>query len=498
MKGNLIYTLLAAAVLFLVVVPLGTSVFLFGFIHGDSPCILCWAQRLGMALVALIGLFILRYGPRPRYVGLGVLVSSYGVFMAIRHSSLHLARDIGQGFAIEMLGAHTYVWSFVVFWVCLVVMALMLLAVPAEDMQPQPPRRLRGMGRVALVGFVIVIGGTIVQAFASTGPPPYVGQADPVRFSFNPRYWVWSLDEYSAAPISMRGRWAIEKPDQATVDPAPASVPWTTLPTLAVVERRTLDLGLRGAPAGLAYDAGTDRFLLVTDDGIYLTDGALRQVVRHTVVDPLFAVDLGRFSGAAFLDDGQVVAVSENKSYVILRESESADAVRNFRYFLESPTAFDEVSRSRFSTIRARMMYVMSAAVDRATRSIVTITVPSSRNRRWVISRFDLADMTLSEEFVPRVDPTAGLSVEGGGDPLEELYVTAATIEDGRLYALSAARSTLLTIDLSSRSVAAAHTIPGLARPTGLAVKDGRFHIVSADGSVTIVGRSGALGPGHP
>jgi disulfide bond formation protein DsbB len=108
MKGSLIYTLLAAAVLFLVVVPLGTSVFLFGFIHGDSPCILCWAQRLGMALVALIGLFILRYGPRPRYVGLGVLVSSYGVFMAIRHSSLHLARDVGQGFAIEMFGAHTY------------------------------------------------------------------------------------------------------------------------------------------------------------------------------------------------------------------------------------------------------------------------------------------------------------------------------------------------------------------------------------------------------
>src|SRR5512134_3716644 len=102
-----VYTLLAAAVLFLVLGPLGTSVFVLGFVHGDSPCILCWAQRIGMALVALVGLFILRYGPRPRYVGLGVLIGTYGVFMALRHSSLHLARDIGQGFAVEILGAHT-------------------------------------------------------------------------------------------------------------------------------------------------------------------------------------------------------------------------------------------------------------------------------------------------------------------------------------------------------------------------------------------------------
>ena len=74
MSRSPLYTVLAAAVLFLILVPLGTSVFILGFIHGDSPCILCWAQRIGMSLVALIGLFILRYGPKPTYVGLGVLV----------------------------------------------------------------------------------------------------------------------------------------------------------------------------------------------------------------------------------------------------------------------------------------------------------------------------------------------------------------------------------------------------------------------------------------
>lgn len=491
MTRSPLYTILAAAVLFLILVPLGTSVFVLGFIHGDTPCILCWAQRIGMSLVALIGLFVLRYGPKPKYVGLDVLVSAWGVFMAVRHSSLHLARDVGQGFAVSMLGAHTYIWSFAVFWVCIVVMAVMLMKVPVEDLQPAPPRTLRGIDRFAFVAFLLVTAGTIVQAFASTGPPPFVGQSDPLRFSFNPRHWVWSMEEFSSAPISLRGRWAIDLPDVTGVDPSPANAPLPNLPQLAVAQRRTLDLGLQGTPTDLAYDAATDRFLLTTQHGVYLADGALQKVVRHTVVDPLFAVDLGRFAGAAFLDNGRFLAVTENKSYVILRESDKGDIDRNYRYFLESFDAFDEVSRSRFATLRAKMMYVMSAAADPATHSIVTITVPNAKTSRWVVSRFDAADMMLSEEFVPKLDPALGAAPRGGPNPLDAFYVTAATIAGGRLYALSAAHSTLLTIDLASHAIVAAHTIPGLAQPTGLALKDGRFLIVSRDGTLTIVDAPG-------
>lgn len=487
MTRSPLYTALAAAVLFLILVPLGTSVFILGFIHGDSPCILCWAQRIGMALVALIGLFILRYGPKPRYVGLGVLVGAYGVFMAIRHSSLHLARDIGQGFAIEMLGAHTYVWSFAVFWVCILVMAVMLMKVPVEDLQGTSQRPLRAIDRVAIIAFLCVTAGTILQAFASTGPPPYVGQSDPVRFSFNPRHWVWSLEEFSMAPITLRGRWAVDRPDVTKPDPSAASAPLQNLPQLAIAERRTLNAGLNGTPTGLAYDAGSNRFLLTTEHGVYLLDGGLQNVVRYTIVDPLFAVDLRNFAGAAFLDQGRIMAVTENKSYVILRESASPDPDRNFRNFLESAGAFDEVSRSRFATVRARMMYVMSAASDPDMKSITLVTVPNVKSRRWVVSRFDAADMMLSEEFVPKLDPALGPPAQGRSSPLEAYYVTAATIAGGRLYALSAAHSTLLTIDLASRSVIAAHTIPGLAQPTGMAFKDGRLTIVSRDGTVTIV-----------
>lgn len=467
-----VYSALAAAVLFLVLVPLGTSVFVLGFIEGDSPCILCWAQRIGMALIALIGLFILRYGPRPRYLGLAFLVAAYGAYMGLRHSSLHLVRDIGQGFAVSMLGAHTYVWSYVVFMVCIIVMAVLLMNVPPRDFQADStPADFSAAGRASVLAFLVVTAGTIVQAFASTGPPPYFGQGDPVRFSFNPRHWVWSFAEAEGA-ASIRGRWAVDEPDVAAVDPSPATAPLPGLQPLAIVEQRQLTLPLRGTPTDLAYDAATDRFLLTTQNGVYLTDGALSSIAKYTVVDPLFSVDLGPFCGAGFVDSQTVLAVTQNKSFVKLKESGTANPEANYRFFLESPAAFDEVARSRFATIRARLMYVMAAAVDPATHDVYTVTVPNVKSKRWVVSRFDGGDMQLSAEFMPKQDG---------------VYVTAATIAGGRMYALSAAHSMLLTLDLASGTITGARTIPGLSQPTGIAIKGGTFYIVSRSGALTIV-----------
>jgi DNA-binding beta-propeller fold protein YncE len=68
------------------------------------------------------------------------------------------------------------------------------------------------------------------------------------------------------------------------------------------------------------------------------------------------------------------------------------------------------------------------------------------------------------------------------------LYVTAATFSDGRLYALSAAHGTLLTIDPASRTVTGAHAI-AVSQPTGMAFKGEEAYIVSADGSLTVFQR---------
>ncbi len=485
MQRQWVYTVLAAAVLALAVVPIGTAVFVLGFVYGDSPCVMCWEQRIAMALIALIGLFVLRYGPRPRYVGLSILVAGYGAFMSLRHTAMHAARDIGQGFSLEILGAHTYTWALFIFWAASALMGALLMAVRERD-AGGVIRTLRPLERLAAIVFLVVMAANLVQAFASTGPPPFMGQGDPVRFSFNPGHWVWSLEEYSPAPVSLRGRWSASKPDASKVDAEPSHGPLAGAAPLQVVGRRELALPLQGTPTGLDYAAASDRFLLTTGQGIYVTDGTLGRVVRHTVVDAGYSVDLARFAGAAFLDGRAVIAVSENKSYVVLREKDGADAAANFRYFRESFDQFEEVRRGRFGTVRARMMYVMSAAYDPARQSIYTVTVSNERNRGLVVSRFDRRDLTLSEEFVLRLSPDAAVQLKGKRT-LDELYVTAAAVRDGRLYALSAAYSTLLEIDLESRAIVAAATIPGLSRPSGLAFKGAELWVVTEEGHLLTV-----------
>ncbi len=495
-RRDFLFTAVALAVLFLIVVPVGTAVFWLGFVRGDSPCVMCWEQRIGMILISLIGLFVLRFGPRPKYIGMAVLIGAWGVFMGLRHTGMHAARDIGQGFSAEILGAHTYTWSLLIFWVCVMVVGALLLMVRGEHLEAAP-RTLRGIERLAGGAFVVVVAANIVQAFASTGPPPFMGQSDPVRFAFSPRHWHWSLEEWRPSRISLRGRWAIDKPDLSTVVGDPAPGPLANLSPLAVKERKPLQLALDGPPTDLAYDPATDQFLLTTARGVYLADGTLGRVNRYTIIDAGFAVDIGNIAGTAFLDDSTVIAVGENKSYVVLRTNGRDSAGANFRYFLESRDRFDEVSRSRFGTVRARLLYIMSAAYEATTNSVYTVTVPNNRVKRLVVSRFDRRDLTLSEEFVPSLSTESGLTL-APGRALDELVVTGAAIAGGQLFALSAAHGTLLTIDLGRRQVVAAHAIPGLTRPTGIAIKGGDLHIVDDAGMLTVVARPPVRGDSLP
>jgi disulfide bond formation protein DsbB len=486
-KHDGLFTLLTLAILFLTIVPVGAAVFWLGFARGDSPCVMCWEQRIGMILISLTGLFILRFGPQPKYIGMAVLIAAWGIFMGMRHTGMHAARDIGQGFSAEIFGAHTYTWALFTYWVCVLVMGSLMLMVRGEHFT-SGPRTLRGVERFAAGAFLVVVGANIVQAFASTGPPPFMGQSDPIRFSFNPANWHWSLEEWNPSRVSLRGRWAVDTPDLATVVGDPAAGPLVNLPPLAVKERRPLTLVLDGSPTDLAYDAETNQFLLTTAKGIYLTDSTLGRVNRYTIIDAGYSVDIGRIAGTAFLDAGAVIAVGENKSYVILRPNDRASADSNFRYFLKSRDRFDEVARSRFGTVRARMLYIMSAAYDATSNAVYTVTVPNNRAKRLVVSRFDRRDLTLSEEYSPPLAPESGLTLAPKRS-LDELAVTGAAVADGRLFALSAAYGTLLTIDLGKRQVVDARAIPGLTRPTGIAIKGRDLYIVDDAGMLTVVAR---------
>jgi disulfide bond formation protein DsbB len=90
--------------------------------------------------------------------------------------------------------------------------------------------------------------------------------------------------------------------------------------------------------------------------------------------------------------------------------------------------------------------------------------------------------MTLSEEFLPSLG--AGLTLAGEDRSLDELYVTGAAFAEGRLWALSAAYSTLLAIDPATGRVVAAAGLEGLRRPVGLAVRGREFIVLDEDRQV--------------
>jgi hypothetical protein len=479
---------LAWVVIVLIAVPVGGALAL-GFLHGDSPCILCWSQRTSMVLIALVGLFVVRYGPRPRYLGTAVLLGTWGVFMALRHSALHLARDVGQGFSAPIFGVHTYVWAWVIHWIVLAVIGVLLLLL-REGAVATGVRDLGRVGRVAMGLFLAAVGANAVQAFVSTGPPPFLGQADPIRLSLDPRRWVWMLEELEGR-ISLRGSWTIPQPDPAAADPDPAHGPLADLPSLPVASWERVGVQLDGTLADLAVSAAGEgreaRALAVTDrHGVYLLDSTLSRVVHHVVLDAGYSIDLSPLAGAAFLGDTLAV-LTTNKSYVLLRPDPLADAKREWRHFLATDGGVTELRRSRFATVRARQMYVLALAYDPAADELITVTVPSPRHRRLVVSRFARADFLLASEFVPRLGP--GLAPSGPDRSAAEYVVTGAAVADGLLYAVSAAYSTLLVVDLRHQMVREAYAVPGLEHPVGLAVRGSQLLVAQADGRVAVVER---------
>ena len=478
-------SLLAWIVIVLLAVPVGGALWL-GVAHGESPCILCWAQRTSMVLIALVALFVVRYGPRPRYLGMVVLLGAWGVFMALRHSALHLARDVGQGFSGAILGAHTYTWSWVIHWVVLLVVGALLLLLRGNLVAPDAPgpAHVSRVGRFAMGMLVVIAALNALQAFASTGPPPFIGQGDPIRLSLNPRHWSWSLAELEG-PVSWRGSWTIPRPEPASADPDPAHGPLLNLPVLPVQGWVELGPRLNGELTDFAYAAGeTNRALAVTDHyGVYLLDGTLSRVLSHVVLDKSFSIDLSPLAGAAFLGDTLAV-LSTNKSYVLLRADSTADPEAQWRFFLESAGGLAELRRARFATVRARQQYALALAYDPAANALLTVSVPSPRHRRLVVSRFDRDDLLLSAEFEPRLGEGLTLAPERA---LADYLVTGATVAGEYLYAISAAYSTLLVIDLASKTLGEAHAVPGLVRPVGITVRGAELLVAQADGRIAVL-----------
>ena len=90
--------LIATEVLLILAIPVGIANVVLGYIIGESPCTLCWFERTGMILIGVLGVMVLRYGLRMRYLAAMAFSSFFGLYMTLRHTSMLLHQDQGQGF----------------------------------------------------------------------------------------------------------------------------------------------------------------------------------------------------------------------------------------------------------------------------------------------------------------------------------------------------------------------------------------------------------------
>ncbi len=110
MQQNRSFTFVMALCAVLVLaIPVGIANLFLGFYMGESPCTLCWWERMGMITFGVLCLLMVRFGPRLRYIGAMFVVAAYGLFMTLRHTSMCAATsEMGYGFGTAMFGAHTY------------------------------------------------------------------------------------------------------------------------------------------------------------------------------------------------------------------------------------------------------------------------------------------------------------------------------------------------------------------------------------------------------
>lgn len=107
------------------------SAVLFGafsvqYFYHETPCPLCFLQRLGMMGVGVGALMNLRFGIQRRHYGISLLSAFFGGFVALRQIFLHVCPGFPK-FGMPFWGLSLYTWSFLVFSLSVLFAAAMMI-----------------------------------------------------------------------------------------------------------------------------------------------------------------------------------------------------------------------------------------------------------------------------------------------------------------------------------------------------------------------------------
>lgn len=494
-KAKTFYDIICWGGLLIVLLPVGIANIVLGYFMGDSPCTLCWGQRQNMAYIGVVALFMVRYGFKPKYLASMLVMAAVGLYMSFRHLGNHAMRDVGQGFGLDVFGIHTQMWAEIVFWCVVMLFGLACFLAPRFDaliaeMRAKPWRPLTTFYKAAFGIVAFIIASNTFQALWSTGLPPNWGQGDPVRFSFNPKYVIWSADGWHGmwGGFNVLGKRDVKDPDFAyapnakklgiTFDNNAQNGPVVLNGELKIAQTRPIE-GINQPINMISQVRG--QYFLASKYNFWVLDDELKPTVSAEI-DPWFSANVLDIVGITPYKDDAFVLMGTNKSLLRARLNPNADDVKGWANFVEGRTQVEAVGglgRARIDTERAKYSYIHSSATDG--RYIFTATVPDNRNHKtFVISKALMADWTLSAEFVPGADLKDGRT-------LGELYVTGMVYEDGKLYAVSKNFNTLLVIDIAAEEVTAAYAIPAeLTDIRGLVKKGNQFEVVDHNKIVTL------------
>ncbi|MGL2534663.1 disulfide bond formation protein B [Helicobacter pylori] len=457
-KETRFYNLFSLAILGILIFPVGLANFYFGYVLQDSPCIFCWALRIKMILIGGVALLVVRFGFKPKYIALLLLMAGSGLYEGFYYTGSHALEDVGQGFALPILGLHTQFWALFVFFSVVVLLAVLLFFAPNTQLFKDYP--LNTLQKSAFYVFFIVVGSNAVQAFFSTGPFPYIGQSSPVRFSWNLKESVWSMENWndfkSPFPRSVLGRRDVGEPLKLSALPKDNDYkhsPLEITKALEIGKKEELFLKLNGAITDLSFNE--DEAILTTENqGLYLVGNDLKTIHSHMVLDSYYRATVGAFVGADFNEDENIVIMGNNKTSVEITPNKNANALKNFPYFLEGADSFDEVERSRLKTSRAKNYYISTAR--RGAKFTYLISAPNKRYKDLIIISMLNSDKQVHGEFLLELG-NAKLKEKR---KLGELVISALALKDNQLYAFSKEFNTLLVIDPTKEEILEVYGLP--------------------------------------
>lgn len=518
---------MTTAVFIILVVPVGMANIYLGFVKGESPCLLCGHERLGMVIVGVLGLFMVRYGVKIKYIVAVLITGFWFLYEGLRHVGISGQGDIGQGFGEAMFGFHTYTWAVVVYWIVILAMALMMLfirknnALGKELLETDVKiKNFSAYGKAVLVLSTFIVFTNVVQFFITNGPPPFGGRGSPAatRFTWDisqaskfwdPLHWhenfrpgKWSLFGFKTGPTPWIAG-ANEKEDKNfPLDLDSANSPILNQQALSVIDTKEIGFELKTYSgkatyaSGIAYDKTNDEFAIIgAGASAYFTNGDFKESTEYATIDQPNGQDIPISVDATYFAPGKVVATAYNKAiWGVMRVDEINDTNKEIQWAFfpqvegnlipafgkDNDTLYKSTRGARLSlkTTRAKNNYVLSLAKDPDSRYFYMLTVPAKKAPKVILLKFDTKDNEISEETILEFGKDLQLKE---GASVNKFYITGADIVNGKMLAISKNYNSLLVIDLATKTISASYSLPQIGDISDLAIKGGELYVLTRE-----------------